>query len=292
MQTTRTFRGKSLWSLFAALALVAGSSAANDGIKITKHRFQKRGKTDRLVMEFESGPASAPTVKVRTDGTTATVEVSGATLSGAVPEAEVNEPVSKKGRFLKEIAFDADRPDDGFSLRATLNATASKVDAFWLADPPRLVVDVHGRGSSSTAAEGESKLKLSRRAKDEFSCFPANTAVGLSVVFQPRAKGGPSPDVRIDLEAGSSPESLTDAVVCYPKSSQVEAVIAFHEGVEALSAAAPRPTAASIAAAPPTTAPPKTASNRALTGSTAKAPGGGNPMVKPSGPSHLLPPLK
>lgn len=204
--------------------------------ELKRFRFQGHGKYERLVLEFaRKEKGKHPTLSVTTTGEEGQLEVRNVTLVGAIPESAINDGFSGKSHYLGNISINTDASVHGFMLKAALKPEGGRIEGLWLQDPPRLVVDAYAKGAPAAKRSQVASLDKAKGPNGGYFCFPANAQVGLSVIFQPKARRQTSDQVRIDLEAnppGQAPDGSADAIVCYPSGSQVVPSIAFHEGVE------------------------------------------------------------
>ena len=209
----------------------------------------------------------------------------GATLSGAIPESAINDSYTTKSRFLGGVSMST---EGGFSIRVGTKSDSATVKAFWLAKGSRLVIDAHGEGKATaknddaaptedrTVASKDNKdvgvaantatatkrkaypaagqrLKMAPRGPAEsFYCFPLNSQVGLSVVFQSKKRVKPEDGTttRIDLESSQDTANDSDSIACYPSSAQVIATIIYHDGAAATDTTPPAVTAPATTPAP------------------------------------------
>lgn len=249
-------------------------SGGSPRLEIRNYRFQAhRGQGfERLVLEFsrkDQNPKVQPLVKVTPAGAEMDIAIDRAVLMGAIPESLINDSYQAKSRYLGALSVNADNPAAGFSLRTALKNPKAKLKAFWLANPPRLVIDVRvGKEIASTDEGGSATLKVTRKkpqppAFERFICFPAAAKVGMNVVFQmaQTKKEEELKNVHVNLQGTSVQEEAApppDAIVCYPREAQVVAQLGFempkaepNEGTDANTEpaplqtnSAPRPSAA------------------------------------------------
>lgn len=225
-----------LLTLLAVTPAFAGNPAH---LEIQKYRFRRHtnGRFERLVLEFQRkrGIGEAPAVTLVHSGSRVRIKVEGAMIMGGIPESAINESYTNSSRYLGDISLETEGPANGFTVEAKLKKDGTRVEAFWLSKPDRLVLDAYPQGvDSPTNQLKKRRIASHRRPKKKgggkYYCFPANSHVGLSVLFQPKFRAGDS-RVRIDLEASPNGfDSTSDAIVCYPSSAQVEPSIAFHDG--------------------------------------------------------------
>ncbi len=230
-----------------ALLTIAGSAFADSGhpldeaagtdgpkLEIRQYRFSRHGAGyDRLVLEFDRKDHSSAEPKVWADnqGSAATVHVENVTLLGAIPESLINDSFSRKSRFLGPISVNMDAAN-GFSVRTAMKGGASSVKVLWLNNPARLVIDAHG---SQDVAHRET-LSISRHSRRptlaDLMCFPATSKVGLTVAFLPQSNQSEElQNVRVNTDGVTPQEGAppADAIVCYPKKTQIIAALSFEE---------------------------------------------------------------
>lgn len=213
--------------------LGASADVTTPALEIKEYRFQRhpRHGYDRLVLEFyrrDSNSSAEPTVQVsRESATTSTITIQNAVLVGAIPESLINDSFVGKSKYLGPISVNMETTGDSFSLRGELKTSSATLKAFWLANPSRLVID----GISKNRDIAISREGRHSSPKNDYICFPANAAVGLSVVFQPRDHYREEiQNVRVNLEGNAVTPQATlpeDAILCYPKRAEVNAKLNF-----------------------------------------------------------------
>ena len=189
-------------------------------------------------------------------GKETTVQVSKATLVGAIPESSMNDSYAKKSHYFGPVSINTDTTA-GFEIRTFIKQSHSIVDAFWLQNPSRLIVDVFPKDSeralganiktSRTTASFESSeptaskvnstgaktnrsdwMKLEKPEDDLVLCFPTNTQVKANIGFEkftPRLGAGVP--LSIDNTFSSASSSVQESIVCYPKGAQVTPLLKF-----------------------------------------------------------------
>jgi len=245
--------------LSLAMALICSAAVAQEGgaedtsakLEIRQYRFSHHanGKYDRLVLEFDRRDenTTAPKISTTAEKGETLITVDGAVLTGAIPESLINDIYAKRSHFLGPIAVGMDAPSTGFSLRAAHKGNAKAVTAQWLTNPSRLVIDAKGGGAVHVASAhvapahvehpapaARETLSIGRSAKypalNDLSCFPATAKVGLTVIFRPQvAQAEELQNIRINTD-GTNPVDAappSDAIVCYPKASQIQAALSF-----------------------------------------------------------------
>ncbi|MBY0370439.1 hypothetical protein K2X33_07115, partial [bacterium] len=274
--------------LSLAMALVSSQAFSQNAgwedpntpkLEIRQYRFGHHGKGnfDRLVLEFDRKDEGAAQPKItvqNADGET-NITLDNAYLMGAIPESLINDSYAKRSHFLGPITVGMDAPSTGFSLRVGQKGH-SQVEAQWLTNPSRLVIDARGAGThvaANTKAHAEpvarETLSIGRSAKypglADLMCFPATAKVGLTVIFKPQtAQAEEVQNFRINTD-GINPQEGTpaaDAIVCYPKRTQIQAALSFetHTGYFT-TGSQPETASHSAEAAPVHTPAPATASN-------------------------------
>ena len=240
----------SVFILVPAVHSAAPDDAPRYEIRKFRFRSHKHKDFERLVVEFkQKGSPSNEIPNVRIDGGTtgkeANIIIEQATLVGAIPEALINDSYVTKSDFLGPISINTDGPTTGFSLRTFLKEPVS-VDAFWLNNPSRLVLDVFPSNSPRVAARVPdpepapvrrklASLRASSQGSDwkesnpnEIVCYPVSAAVSASVNFTPR---NPSAQqfsaVELVAPNGQMQARGPEPVVCFLASAQVVASVAF-----------------------------------------------------------------
>lgn len=256
--------------IFAGILLLPLLSLGADTsqIQIKKFRFHQHLGLDfeRLVLEFSQRGSGTPQVSVSPtqNGREASLNVSSATLVGAIPEATINDSYSRVSRYIGPISINNDNPNFGFSIRTFIKNANVSVDSFWLKNPTRLIVDVYPKGS--LRAQGPDVLKNHSgpsRGLASHKPTPGNHNV---ICFFTAAQVQAS----LGFEQGKTPRSLAMSVddsgvnyaadknvICYPYAAQAQPKIAFEmkAGTPRLSyepsASAPRSTNSFTAQPPP-----------------------------------------
>ena len=239
------------WLSIFILAITPFFAFSDDDaqLQIKKFRFNRHVKLgfERLVIEFSNkAPGKVvPNIRLIPDklGKETTVQVSKATLVGAIPESSMNDSYAKKSHYFGPVSI--------------IKQSHSIVDAFWLQNPSRLIVDVFPKDSeralganiktSRTTASFESSeptaskvnsngaktnrsdwMKLEKPEDDLVLCFPTNTQVKANIGFEkftPRLGAGVP--LSIDNTFSSASSSVQESIVCYPKGAQVTPLLKF-----------------------------------------------------------------
>lgn len=204
-------------------------------LEIRQYRFSRHnGGFDRLVLEFERKDANTsiqPKVAAQKSGTPRewSVQVDNALLLGAIPESLINDSYMKKSRYLGAISVNMDAPGTGFSVRAAMKGEGTRIQAMWLENPSRLVIDAYG-GSNVAHRETSSMKTHSRPGLADLLCFPAVSKVGLTVIFQTQTRADEElQNIRVNTDGVNPTDGAPapDAIVCYPKTSRVVAALSF-----------------------------------------------------------------
>jgi len=239
------FSYKSLF-FFGLLALLMArvgfaETAAVTAYEIKDFRFGRYAKQgyERLVLELvekEKTLAPAPSVKVNPNSahSDVMVNISPAVLTGAIPESLINEAFTKKSKLLGSLSVNTDNSAGTVSLKASLKDPKAAVEAFWLNNPPRIVVDAisaggkKGRGvathEDSGSSTGTSEAPAKKWRAGDFICFPSGAQAKLSVVFKARAGGSDFSPIPVPMPSAPAPQ---EAIVCYPRNTQVTAALSF-----------------------------------------------------------------
>ena len=252
------------WLSIFILAITPFFAFSDDDaqLQIKKFRFNRHVKLgfERLVIEFSNkAPGKVvPNIRLIPDklGKETTVQVSKATLVGAIPESSMNDSYAKKSHYFGPVSINTDTTA-GFEIRTFIKQSHSIVDAFWLQNPSRLIVDVFPKDSeralganiktSRTTASFESSeptaskvnsngaktnrsdwMKLEKPEDDLVLCFPTNTQVKANIGFEkftPRLGAGVP--LSIDNTFSSASSSVQESIVCYPKGAQVTPLLKF-----------------------------------------------------------------
>jgi hypothetical protein len=187
----------------------SGEDSRGPRLEIKKFRFSrhKRRNYERLVIEFaaKGNLADHPQVKINSGAgdREASIHIEPGELVGAIPESLINDSYVPKSRFLGPISFNTDGPSPGFEIRTYLKEKVS-VEAMWLQHPARLVLDVFPGDSPRVQGPGFETRGI---ASDSFPSGPGPSA---SMLRTPASVEDQSP------------------IICFPVSSQVNAIIGFH----------------------------------------------------------------
>jgi len=259
----------SKYSLLCLIGFFTLNAFAQSELTLSKFRFQKHRAAgfERLVFEF-SGPAVEEELEMKENSSGSSgsskdmsLIMNKVNLVGNIPESKMNESYRSKSEFVGPVSFNTASPKEGFSLRTLIKNKSYEVDAFWLANPTRLTVDVFPksspRASSRTVLENtrslasvetekktnkkhkahhspktEATAKPERKKADETPevfCFPSDSQVSAKVGFQ-SWKGSNAIDVKVS-EPATKTGSSEDSVVCYPAKNRVTPQVSFNPGV-------------------------------------------------------------
>jgi hypothetical protein len=231
---------------FASSAGYSNPGASEHGgggavqLEVRQYRFSKHsGGYDRLVLEFErkdSGNHKAPQVTTHAaESGEWNIELGNTVLLGAIPESLINESYASKSRFLGPMSLNLDSSHSGFSIRVATKAGTSRVQASWLANPARLVIDAYGQKAVHAHRQALSVHHESPKhpGLDSLMCFPATSKVALTVIFQgSHQQSEELQNIRVNTDGTTlAPSSVppSDAIVCYPRKSQILASLSFED---------------------------------------------------------------
>lgn len=228
--------------LFTFISLLPLLSFSQTELTIKKFRFQNHSSAsfERLVLEFDGTSVNEfPEVRMsELDGQkTAQITVRNVQLVGAIPENLINDSYKGHSRATGPISINPDMPQNGFSIRALIKKDNHQLDAFWLSNPNRLVVDIFppnslrastrepsstGRSLASVKFEQKKSQPQSEAAANSASpifCFPANAQMNAEVAFQPWRGMNAVPLAVKD--AASVESEMKEGIVCYPAQSRL-----------------------------------------------------------------------
>lgn len=247
---------------------------AKTELTIKKFRFQHhhQSKFERMVVEF-SGPAVNVPVEVKTNKATSrerdlSLSMADVQLVGAIPESAINESFQNMRDWSGPLSFSVDTPKNGFSVRTLLKGNEKELDAFWLSEPTRLVIDVFPKTSPrlgnrevlkpsrAVASVNNGNTKMSQKHKtsahsDSIFCFPANSQLDAAIAFEPY-KGNSA--VKVDVAKPGEPlsDKQKEGIVCYPAHTRVHPQVSFDPQTQKAPTemASPEPVAQAPAPAP------------------------------------------
>jgi hypothetical protein len=224
------------------------TASGDDGeskYEIEKYRFSKdHDQFERLVFQLrvDGAGAKAPAIVVKQNSgkeeTEALVSVLYVSLVGAIPEATINESFSSKSQLLGPLTILSD-PKSGFTLRINLKKGNTKLDAFWLQSPSRLVMDVFPENSPrAKGVKLESKAwkripttsNGRKKGQSEFVCFPSKEQLNATVTYEVVT----SEDTLIDKKEmkialdGTKAHLMESEISCFPSVDQLSAKISFN----------------------------------------------------------------
>jgi len=249
------------WLVGWSWVLPSSAKDTTARLEIKSYRFHRHGQEfERLVLEF-TGAMKKPEIKISEAGEHASlITIEKAGLSGAIPEAAINDTFSTKASYLHAISIESETPSAGFSLKAEMKGEGSQLDAFWLNSPPRLVMDFFPQTSpratnrhpaETAVARHKSQGKAAGKTRDgigEVLCFPSNSQVAASVGY---GKGNVPVSININGKAADD-VSDDEGISCFPSSKRVRAVVSYHRVSEA---PVNRPTTAPVQISTPSAKP-------------------------------------
>lgn len=228
--------------LLTVLSIYASLSFSQTELTIKKFRFQNHSSAafERLVLEFDGASVNEfPEVKMsETNGQKqARITIRNVQLVGAIPENLINDSYKGHSRATGPISISPDMPQNGFSIQALIKKANHQLDAFWLSNPNRLVVDVFSPQSSRastrdvlSAGRSLASVKFGKKKKQPKNeqvsrssspifCFPANAQMSAEVAFQPwRGVNAVPLAVR---DPASVESEMKEGIVCYPAQSRL-----------------------------------------------------------------------
>lgn len=240
----------------ALFAIVSSQLFAQSELSIAKFRFKKyeSSKFERLVLEF-SGPEMNEEVEVEKmqsgDKQNVTLTLKNVTLVGAIPEGNMNASYQKEREWIGPLSFNVDKRAQSVTVRTFLSKNGSNVDAFWLNNPTRLVIDAYPQNSpraSSRQIETEDrktaslkmpkeKMKMGenspvtakprKEAEESIYCFPASAQLNPKISFHPWS-GSSSIPVKTEKTA-SLPDRVTENIQCFSGRSRVFPEVFFNK---------------------------------------------------------------
>jgi len=248
--------------VFVTLTSLIAAGDAESELQIKKFRFNRHLKLgfERLVIEFSTKKPSqeSPVIRLVPDklGKETTIHVSKASLVGAIPEASINEAYTKKSQYFGPISLNTDTTS-GFEVRTFIKQSHSIVDAFWLQNPSRLIVDVfpkdsdramgpnvvNKRSTASVAFEAPKAAQVESKAEKDWTkmekpqdemilCFPASAQVRANIGFEKgTGRAGNNVAQGMDSTFSSAASAAADNIVCYPKGAQVTPLLKFQPEV-------------------------------------------------------------
>jgi len=245
---------------------------AKTELTIKKFRFRHHNdsKFERMVVEF-SGPSVNVPVEIKTNKATSrerdlSLSMSDVQLVGAIPESAINESFQTKREWSGPLSFVVDTPKNGFSIRTLLKGNEKELDAFWLSEPTRLVIDVYPKTSPragnrealkvsravASVKDGNAKMSPKKKAhslSDSIFCFPANSQLDAAIAFEPY-KGTSA--VKVDVAKPGEPlsDKQKEGIVCYPAHTRVHPQVSFDPSMQKAPSemASPEPVAQAVPA--------------------------------------------
>lgn len=232
--------------LISSISFFSLSALSQTELTVKKFRFQNHSAAafERLVLEFEGASVSEfPEVKMSESNgqKEALITVRNIQLVGAIPENLINDSYKGHSKATGAISISPDMPQNGFSIKALVKKSDHQLDAFWLSDPNRLVIDVFSpqsqRASSrEVISSGRSLASVQFGKKTEQNpahtpnqtpkhseptifCFPASAVMRAEVAFQPW-RGVNSVPLAVKDPATVESE-MKEGIVCYPSQSRL-----------------------------------------------------------------------
>lgn len=231
--------------IFAYIVLVALAGlpgiaeASAKQMEIRRFRFAKHKSLEfeRLVIEFRAkSGGDSPLVKLVTGATPteATVVLSQVELVGAIPEAAINDSYDSKAEYLGPISINTDDPSRDVALRVFVRDPKLKMDAFWLSQPARLVVDAYPEDSArarkgrfvADRPRGDRRPASLGGSDDEVICYPATSQLVATVRFFQSHADRPETPTFGTYGMGNP----TGPIVCFPAKARVVADVGFQQG--------------------------------------------------------------
>jgi len=228
--------------LISSISFFSLSALSQTELTVKKFRFQNHAAAafERLVLEFEGASVSEiPEVKMSESNgqKEAQITVRNVQLVGAIPENLINDSYKGHSKATGPISISPDMPQNGFSIKALVKKPSHQLDAFWLSQPNRLVIDVFspqsqrassrealGSGRSLASVQfgkktGQSPTQAPKRSEPTIFCFPANAVMSAEVAFQPW-RGVNSVPLAVKDPASVESE-MKEGIVCYPSQSRL-----------------------------------------------------------------------
>lgn len=243
---------------FLVSALVVGAPIwAQSELSISKFRFTRfdSSQFERLVIEF-SGPSISEEVEVKKNEKDnqkdITLLLKNISIVGSIPEANMNASYRDKKKWTGPLSFNTDPDQKSVSIRTMLSSADNELDAFWLNQPTRLVIDVYPKGSPraqsreigspdrKVASMGKAMPKAapaptsapSKPKEEMVFCFPASAEINPQISFQ-RWMGDSSVTVKAEPQSPPS-EKGVDYIRCYPAQARVVPQVFFNKGASPL----------------------------------------------------------
>lgn len=266
------FFAVAVMALFTTLSFgytrVVEAANTTDGQQalLQQYRFQKHAGQDfeRLVLQFDDVKAVKGR-KVSTSfpldgGNTTIVEVTNLSVNKNIPVNFMDTFKNKKSKYLTSVNFNINE-GNAFATKLGLDSSDTVVDAFWLENPSRLVIDVFPKNSPRSAGPailGQAAEKADRTAasdplateaenlaltvkeeikkvmtktrdtwnsnskyRKDFYCFPASAEVTASLDYKTKATE------KVAAEGTFPSPRANDYVVCYPKVATVNPRVEF-----------------------------------------------------------------
>ncbi len=237
-------------SLVTLLPAWGNEGAGHEPLEIKTYRFNRHSQLDfeRLVLEFKGKSNGVPSIRLApsASGKETVIYVDRVSLVGAIPEASINDSYTNKSEYIGPISLNTDS-GSGFAVRTFVKGNNSIVDAFWLQNPNRLIVDVFPKNSERAAGPGvllnrglaaaphHAKMGWSKKtghgsssSNDSVICFPMTAQMNPTIGYRP---GDTSRGVAMNVEDNFAfnPKDAEN-VICYPRKAQVAPTVTFKNG--------------------------------------------------------------
>lgn len=236
--------------------LLWAAAAYGEPLELEEHRFSRHiaAKYDRLVLQFKGTAGPLGVKENSASRLQRNLVVSNAKLAGAIPESAINSSYMDKSRYLGKIAINPFFPPSGFSVSVDLKVPQTRVAAFWLQNPPRLVIDAFPADSARVAGlknlpkdtakpqrtaasarknkeagwamrdPASEKELFARQLLEKYTCFPSASRVGMGVNFHMRDTDRRQEQIPVNLGGGPTAADIgspLDNIVCYPRDAEV-----------------------------------------------------------------------
>lgn len=201
---------------------------ASPALEVSRYRFQKYAGQgfERLVLEFKEAKSGTKIPRIKTESASkeATVHVQNAMLVGVIPESAILASYLSKSKILGPVSIDTYTPTS-FKVHASLKNSEGQVDAFWLHNPSRLVIDAFR--SQSARAKGPALTKIlakKTKLRPDYFCFPAGSKIEAS---QPSSD---ATSVMISKQGQTpSTDSPSKEIHCFHRSALMQTIVNIEE---------------------------------------------------------------
>lgn len=228
-----------------------GNGHGEAEVSIRNFRFARHNALDfeRLVIEFTGEAHATPNVKISSNEKETRIQLRGVQLAGGIPEAAINDSYKNSSKYFGPVSINTDSPEGGVLIRAFAKKDNMKVDAFWITQPSRLIVDVFPENSERSfgrevlgnrefaSAGGHSKKHAAKRAEESSSpsdsvvCYPASSQVKPSIGYDKRANA----KLIMKVEDMQSNRPIGGDILCFPSRSLVMPTLSFQSGEPSIS---------------------------------------------------------